>query len=500
MNHYVPVPIVPPSIQYASVLGLPVVACTRTLTHVPRLPRSVHGLRPGELMRPGDYRESPNKNYALRFQEDGNLVLYNPAPIWSTDTWGRGARRCQMGMDGNFAIYGETSDVLWETETSGHPRATLQVQDDGNIVVYDPAWQDLWASGVPSFSLQHELDPLNGRITITCSADGTIGFQGHVHNARLEALKYSIVAITKGPDGARIALKKSGSLPGKVSLSGKSRNAEWDEVSANPVLAQQFNRFHPDAQLEVHEDREGAITGVVDDALSLIIKWTIGAIALNPASALLIFAGAEMASLLKTGSFAPAGRVLSGYLWMAGPYGTFYAVAGEALGRIGTERREISAGEYKWAQDEVFAGTLPERKSIILTDTLGISNRPFVFPQIDGKISVNLGAQLYKAPLSDLRTFVHELVHVWQVKHIGTESAWLVDALVTQTVNGRDAYKIPSLESFPQPLPNFGSFNLEQQAEIVERWYMDTKNWPPGEHANHILFPYMAGNIWVGKV
>ncbi len=59
---------------------------------------------------------SPNMEFKLVFQQDGNLVLYK---------------------DNNGAVY-------WSSGTYGHPEATLAIQSDGNVVIYDngnPIWE-----------------------------------------------------------------------------------------------------------------------------------------------------------------------------------------------------------------------------------------------------------------------------------------------------------------------------------------------------------------------
>jgi hypothetical protein len=96
----------------------------------------------GETLSPGDRRSSPQGQYELVMQDDGNLVLYNLVPIWASDTIAPNTRAV-MQSDGNFVVYsGEQS--IWATGTEGHPRAEVKVQDDGNLVLY---WtQPLWAS------------------------------------------------------------------------------------------------------------------------------------------------------------------------------------------------------------------------------------------------------------------------------------------------------------------------------------------------------------------
>jgi peptidoglycan hydrolase-like protein with peptidoglycan-binding domain len=101
-------------------------------------------LRPGEVLLPGQRIQSPNRQFRLEFQKDGNLVLYNPqnAPLWTSNTQRRGAK-AMMQTDGNFVIYDRTNRPSFATNTAGRPGAYLAIQNDANLVVYlgkSPIW------------------------------------------------------------------------------------------------------------------------------------------------------------------------------------------------------------------------------------------------------------------------------------------------------------------------------------------------------------------------
>jgi hypothetical protein len=85
-------------------------------------------------------------NYKFIFQNDGNLVLYNPtgSPIFATGTNNR-ADLLAVQADGNIVLYG-SSGVVWSTGTGGVPGAFLSIQWDGNIVVYGRNDSPLWSS------------------------------------------------------------------------------------------------------------------------------------------------------------------------------------------------------------------------------------------------------------------------------------------------------------------------------------------------------------------
>ncbi len=102
-------------------------------------------LTAGERLYPDSEIRSPSGNYALRYQRDGNLVLYGPhGVVWATDTDGYGGLHCEMQPDGNFVVYHANGAEPWESNTAGIPGAELRVQDDGFVVIYDAAQNVPW--------------------------------------------------------------------------------------------------------------------------------------------------------------------------------------------------------------------------------------------------------------------------------------------------------------------------------------------------------------------
>ncbi len=124
------------------------------------------------------------KGYALIFQNDGNLVIYNPSrkPIWATGTEKTGANRFAVQSDGNVVLYVD-STPLWATNTSGKPGSRLVMQDDGNLVVYLPTNQPIfdtgtWGGQVRTFSASYQWwERSTSSSTVTSRAIGG-GFDG----------------------------------------------------------------------------------------------------------------------------------------------------------------------------------------------------------------------------------------------------------------------------------------------------------------------------------
>lgn len=85
---------------------------------------------------------SPNGQYHLVMQIDGNLVLYRGGyPVWASNTQAPNEPVfATMQADGNFVLYKNTggpSDVLWASNTH-YPdaNAQLRVEDTGRLAIY----------------------------------------------------------------------------------------------------------------------------------------------------------------------------------------------------------------------------------------------------------------------------------------------------------------------------------------------------------------------------
>ncbi|HYX71651.1 MAG TPA: hypothetical protein VE732_02695 [Nitrososphaera sp.] len=89
---------------------------------------------------------SPNQQYRLQMQRDGNLVVYRVTtdpwtPVWASNTRKSGAVIAIMQGDGNFVLYDEQmgrkgKGAEWATGTNPNPGAFLALQNDGNLVIY----------------------------------------------------------------------------------------------------------------------------------------------------------------------------------------------------------------------------------------------------------------------------------------------------------------------------------------------------------------------------
>lgn len=156
-----------------------------------------------------------------------------------------------------------------------------------------------------------------------------------------------------------------------------------------------------------------------------------------------------------------------------------------------TSARFMSAAEYQIVS-RVFGNTLPWRQRIIVTNGAGLQNRPFTIPTSLIRVLLGAAASGFLAPITatvgSLTTFinlaylmnvgsayssldtnqkgllVHETTHVWQGKNSTLALSYVFNSCLSQCIRGGAAYSYT-------PGGNWSSYNVEQQASIVEDWF-----------------------------
>ena len=112
----------------------------------------------GQSLNPEGSVSSPNGRFVLKYQNDGNFVLYdNGGAAWAINCWpecsgtGFGGNPFQpagyatMQSDGNLVVYNGYGQPVWHTWTYGNPGAYLAIKDDGGLVVYSSGGTPLWS-------------------------------------------------------------------------------------------------------------------------------------------------------------------------------------------------------------------------------------------------------------------------------------------------------------------------------------------------------------------
>jgi hypothetical protein len=94
-----------------------------------------------EYLSAGQSLFSPNGQYHLDMQSDGNLVLYSGGgnspsqAVWSPNTQGKGGAYAVMQGDGNFVIVRQDHHPVWATGTNGQQGLHARIHDDGTFAI-----------------------------------------------------------------------------------------------------------------------------------------------------------------------------------------------------------------------------------------------------------------------------------------------------------------------------------------------------------------------------
>jgi hypothetical protein len=176
----------------------------------------------------------------------------------------------------------------------------------------------------------------------------------------------------------------------------------------------------------------------------------------------------------------------------------------------------MSSAEYAIVS-RVFGDTIPYRVRIMITDAAGEDGRPFTIPTslistilgmsesvfmgnaaaflataaggylgsfINLAYLINAGDAYDSLTSTDRDTLVHETTHVWQGKNSTFALSYVFNSIYNQCVLA-NAYAYTAGQAW-------SSYNVEQQASIVEDWYMG------GESTSSGLYHYITDNVRKG--
>ena len=200
---------------------------------------------------PGDSITSPNGQYALTLQPDGNLVLDqllgngSTLLLWASNTAGSSAVEALMQTDGNLVIYGTDKpngsyQVLWASNTSGHAGATLAVQNDGTLAITragggTPIWAP-WTPPSSSLTLfaGDSIKSPNGQYVLTLQPDGDLVLDQFLGNGSTVTLWDSGTA---GEAAVKAVMQDDGNLViyGPTNPDGSYKALWASNTSGHPV-------------------------------------------------------------------------------------------------------------------------------------------------------------------------------------------------------------------------------------------------------------------------
>jgi len=316
--------------------------------------------------------------------------------------------------------------------------------------------------------------PITGGVKMTLHSDGHYEFRGHVRATGLYSYHWAIQAWVGSGSGGVILAQKIGSVFGTDTPGPALR--EWNEVGINLGIEAAWRELRAGTTLTVKFDANvsGVLGGVVD-VLTFALEGIAANVILGPAGWYVLI-GNELAGLDKQIDSPDilGGIVIgAGVFLIAGPFGLVPAVlAGVITAAVADiKHRSLNEEEIRFAQ-QVF-GNKVRYEDIVITDMQKSSGRKFTMPSIGNTILMALGPDAFHDPMNwaDIdnddykrpgEVFIHEMTHAWQISNTGPIH-------LVCNLSGDYTYKDdPTWSS-----RDWGSFNLEEQAHIVDDWYGD---------------------------
>jgi len=144
---------------------------------------SLGSINRGTVLYKGDIVRSPNGKYRLKMQGDGNLVLYKISgntAVWATGTQaGCIGKTFRFQDDGNLVIYNDQEGACWNSQTSGQQPDILRLRDDGILALMDGN-QVLWQSMTNTITVEATLykgdviQSVNREYNLVMQSDGNL--------------------------------------------------------------------------------------------------------------------------------------------------------------------------------------------------------------------------------------------------------------------------------------------------------------------------------------
>jgi hypothetical protein len=357
---------------------------------------------------------------------------------------------------------------------------------------------------------------LGGHHTITLERNGHFRHEGHMRATGFPSFRYGVRTVMQGRSGTPFIAAASGDVHGTNEPG--SRESTWDESGDSSGVSLYWASLKG-ADHTTDVSFESDFFGTIGD-VAVFIATLAGGFFVAGSVGVCFVLGVHAADAIgldqELGTAGLAGVVVAGgVLVVFGPNAIVPAiVAGVAAGvavELSLKHRKLTdrPEEVEFA-NRVFQGTLPVDR-IVLTNMLGFGGRPFTIPSVGNTILVNLGEgfddPIHYAGKGDPdkpkpkpedqkpgQLFIHELVHAWQIDATFFLPGLMCGAILNQatTIDGdMGVYR------YGNPGRNFGSFNLEQQASIVDDWFGGTgpQKGTPQESGESPYFRYIRDNI-----
>ena len=324
-------------------------------------------------------------------------------------------------------------------------------------------------------------EALGGSVDLTVRGDGTYSLSVHMHDSGAPNYTFRIAALLHATSGKVFARHSSGKTHG--TLSTGSRDFDDTQSGLDPLL----NEFWDDFVLgtfDVRKEYENTLTSWITSAFVDVVKFVATCALLGGPTALVTYGArilGDATDVRLPSELGVAGLLAAqGQYFLAGPTGFIPVfIAGAAVSSLLFKGRPLRPSEIAEAR-KVFGDTIPYEK-ITITNLEDDRGHPFATPCPDGTVLIGAKESGYNDYLatSDLKhTLIHEMTHAWQSFNGGLNvfSCEALEMFVGQhTVARERVYEKYYFYYFgASENRTWREFNVEQQAEIVADWYLET--------------------------
>ena len=139
------------------------------------------------------------------------------------------------------------------------------------------------------------------------------------------------------------------------------------------------------------------------------------------------------------------------------------------------------------AQNRAFTIAVPNVGQLVAAALFGPLALPFFATGRADSYIINFGSSGFANAISsaNVATFIHELTHVWQAYQQSFTYGYIFNSLWHQAISGSNAYSYT-------PGQNWNSYNVEQQASLVQDWFSS------GMSSTSSRFTYIRNSIRTG--
>ncbi|NVO10596.1 MAG: hypothetical protein HXX16_11585 [Bacteroidales bacterium] len=213
---------------------------------------------------------SPNQQYRLSYQGDGNLVVYDKSnsPLWDAKTYGTAPSKLVFQGDGNLVLYGANNSVFWASYSHNKGGISLRLSDDGILSVWDDK-NSIWSTVIPSrVDKPTEWTP-NTTVLLSTNKQFRLSYQGDGNLVVYDKSNKPLWdARTCGTAPNKLVFQGDGNLV----LYGANNSVFWASYSHNKGGISL--RLSDDGILSVWDDKNSIWSTVIPSRVDKPTEWT----------------------------------------------------------------------------------------------------------------------------------------------------------------------------------------------------------------------------------